>query len=616
MCGVYGMVALGSACLSAPQAHEQMDRLLRHRGPDGEGLLTTPRALIGARRLRIVDQRPLGDQPFATPDGKIWLVCNGEIYNHATLRRRFPRYAYRSRSDVEVILPLYLSKGRNGLEQLDGMFALALWDERQRRLILARDRAGEKPLFYFRNGDEIVFASEVQALLSHPAAPRNLDHTAFRHYCTLGYVIEPRTMFAGIRKVEAGTIHVFEAGHHSVTRYWTPPAEEAADLPDETVTRQLNRLIERAVVRQARADVPVGVFCSGGIDSSLITAMAARRFGPNAIRLFTVGFTDRSYNETAWAASLARRLGAPHTTVLADEPALGEALAAITGSIAEPVADPAALPTYLLSRAARQSVRVVLSGEGADELFGGYPTYLGHRWAPAFQALPPVARRVIRAAARRLPVSPGKVPLEFLLKRFVDSADQDWLTRHTAWFGTSLTPDPRYLQSAARLGNVTRSGEPQDIVASAMLLDYLTYLREGLLTKIDRTTMLCSLEARAPYLDRELTEFAFRLSATHRLRNFTTKWALTQVALRWLPRRMVHRPKRGLSVPIAHWLNNGLRAEVDRVLSPLRIRRAGLLHPPLVGQLLAEHRSGRANHARALWTLFVFELWRERWLGD
>jgi asparagine synthase (glutamine-hydrolysing) len=558
----------------------------------------------------------MADQPFASPDGKLWLVCNGEIYNHSTLRRRFPRYPYRSRSDVEVILPLYLNKGCGGLDQLDGMFALALWDARRRLLILARDRAGEKPLFYFRKGNEIVFASEVQALLSHPAAPRSLDDTAFRHYCTLGYVIEPRTMFAGIRKVEAGTIHVFQAGHHSVTRYWSPPVARETDLPDETVTAQLNELLEHAVVRQARADVPVGVFCSGGIDSSLIAAIAARRFGRDAVRLFTVGFADRSYDETAWAASLARRLGSPHTTVLVDESALADALAAIVGSVAEPLADPAALPTYLLARAARREVPVVLSGEGADELFGGYPTYLGHKWAPAFQALPPVARRGLRGLVRRLPVSAGKVPLEFLLKRFVDWADSDWLTRHTAWFGTSLTPTPGYLRSATRLGDTTYSEETQDVIASAMLLDYLTYLREGLLTKIDRTTMLCSLEARAPYLDRALTEFAFGLPVKRRLRSFTTKWALAQVALRWLPRRIVYRRKRGLSVPIARWLNGGLRTEVDRVLSPRRLRRTGLSHPATVGQLLAEHRSGRANHARALWTLFVFELWRERWLGD
>jgi asparagine synthase (glutamine-hydrolysing) len=593
-----------------------MGELLRHRGPDGEGLVRRPAAVVGARRLRIVDRSPAGDQPFCDPAGRVWLACNGEIYNHRKLRGLYPRYPFRSGSDVEVILPLFLSKGIAGLARLEGMFALAIWDERQRQLILARDRAGEKPLFYFRTGSQVVFASEVQALLAHPAVPRDIDDVAMREYLTLGYVPEPRTMFAGIRKVEAATIHVFSAGDHRMFQYWRPPNGQSASISVDSARGELGSLLQRAVAMQVRAEVPVGVFCSGGVDSSLISALAARSMGAGNLRLFTVGFPDRSYDESAWARALAGHLGTPHTVIEANDRALRQALATVTASIAEPVADPAALPTYLLARAARESVAVVLSGEGADELFGGYPTYAGHRLAPWFQALPPVVRRGLRAAIRFLPASSGKVPLEYLLKRFVDVADRDWLTRHVAWFGTSLSRESGHAWRRADLAPVARLGDVDDPVRAAMLFDYLTYLRDGLLTKIDRTTMLCSVEARAPYLDGQLADFAFRLPTYLRVRGLTTKWLLKEVARDWLPRRIVRRRKRGMSIPLAHWLNDGLRTEVDRLLSPQRLRRAGLLPHARVRQLLAEHRSGRVNHGRALWPLIVLELWRERWLGD
>jgi len=615
MCGIYGMVTFGAAAPDAAAVVERMGQTLRHRGSDDRAVLSSPTAAIGTERLRITDPSPRAAQPFASPDGTVWLACNGAIYNAAALRARYPRYPFRSRSDIEPVLPLYLDRGPAGATELDGMFALAIWDARRARLLLARDRAGEKPLFYARLGDTVWFASEVQALLEHPAVPRELDSAALDDYLTFGYVPEPRTMFAAIRKVEAGSVASFDAGGHGVLRYWVPELIPVAPTSPERAERELAERVELAVRRQLAADVPVGVFTSGGVDSSLLAALAARANAPEELHTFAVGFAAAGFDESRHAHALAEHLGSRHVTVRVAEPDLHEALDLVTGGVAEPIADPAILPTCLLARAARERVGAVLSGEGADELFGGYPTYLGHRAAPAYAALPGPARLLLRGVVQALPVSRGTVSLEFLLKRFAAEAERETLERHVAWFGTGLDPEAWAdgIHEPPWLPVVRREPDP---LRQVMLFDYLTYLRDDLLPKVDRATMLFSLEARSPYLDRDLTRFALGLPTALKVRGLTTKWLLKRVARRWLPRHITRRRKRGLSVPVAAWINHGLRTEVDRLLAPERLRAEGVLHSERAGQLLSEHRAGQANHARALWPLVVYERWRERWLGD
>jgi asparagine synthase (glutamine-hydrolysing) len=531
------------------------------------------------------------------------------------LRARYPDYPYRSRSDIEPILPLYLDRGPAGVAELDGMFAAAIWDAGRARLLLARDRAGEKPLFYAHLGDTVWFASEVQALLEHPNLPRELDSAALDDYLTFGYVREPRTMFGAIAKVEAGTVMSFDAQGHGALRYWVPELIQIEPMSLERAEQRLAEHLEVAVRKQLAADVPVGVFTSGGVDSSLLASLATRAQTPLELHTFTVGFSQADFDESDYANAVAERLGTRHLTVQVAEHGLHEALDLITHRVAEPIADPAILPTCLLARAAREHVGVVLSGEGADELFGGYPTYLGHRAAPAFAALPAVARRAARGIVNALPTSAGKVPLEFLLKRFVAHAESGTLERHVAWFGTGLGLVAGAEERAGPPWLPVVRGNP-DPLRQAMLFDYLTYLRDDLLPKVDRATMLFSLEARSPFLDRDLTTFALGLPTSLKLRGLTTKWLLKRVARRWLPRSVVHRRKRGLSVPVAAWINDGLRTEVDRLLDVERLRAQGVLRGERVRQLLKEHRGGRANHARALWPLVVYERWRERWLGD
>jgi len=609
MCGIYGMVADGTA-LRYPEVLGFMGEALRHRGPDGHAELTRPEAVIGTERLRIIDLHERADQPFAAPGSQVWLECNGEIYNAAEIRARYPDYPYRSKSDVETILPLFLERGVAAIPELDGMFGLAIWDARTQQLILARDRAGEKPLFYARPRGEVIFASELQCLLRHPDISRELDPIAIGEYLRLGYIPEPRTPFRDVRRVEAGTFIRFQNGNEETVRYWDAGSFRIERIDARAAVAETQRLIERAVEKQVMADVPVGVFTSGGLDSSILATLAAKFIGVDKVHTYSAAFAEQSYDESPVAEELAKRIRTRYVPVRTDAETLMEALQSVVRGVAEPLADPAILPTFLLARAARQHVKVILSGEGADELFGGYPTYIGHKVAPMYDALPSFVRASLRRIVQRVPSSTKKVTLEFLLKRFVSDAEKPWIERHLAWFGTGLSPAVYKLASDFPDLPAASNG---DALTGAMLLDYRSYLRDNLLVKVDRATMLSSVEARAPFLDRDVTRFALSLPPDLRLRRFETKWVLKKASERWLPKDVIYRRKRGLSVPIASWINDGLRAEVDRLLAPERLRAQGLLDERHVADLLSAHRSGQANNAKPLWALIVLQYWIENW---
>lgn len=611
MCGIYGMVT-AEASLRYPEVLDRMGLVLRHRGPDGHAVMTNQRIAIGTERLRIIDLHERADQPFAAPDESVWLECNGEIYNSAEFRSRYPDYPYRSGSDVESILPLYLDRGPAAVAELDGMFGLCILDHRTNTLLLARDRAGEKPLFYARIGGEIVFASELQCLLQHPDLPKDLDDVALAEYLRLGYVPEPRTMFRAVRRIQAGTYVLFSADGEKTVRYWDPESFAIEERSPESAVRELQDLFERAVSKQVMSDVPVGVFVSGGLDSSILATLASKKIGVDRVHTFSAQFAEASYDESGDAEELAMKMRTRHVPVPIDDATLPEALAAVTRGVAEPIADPAILPTYLLARKAREHVTVILSGEGADELFGGYPTYLGHKVAPKYDALPSFVRAGIRGAIGLMPTSSKKVTLEFLLKRFVKDAELPWLERHLAWFGTGLG-DAIYSGSVPAMPDLPHAPAGVDPLAAAMIVDYRSYLRDNLLVKVDRATMLSSIEARAPYLDRDVTKFALSLPTSLRVRGFTTKWVLKKAAESWLPHDVIYRRKRGLSVPIAGWINRGLKSEVDRLLAPEALSRLPLLDGAHVGRLLREHRTGEANNAKALWAVIVLQYWYENW---
>ncbi len=603
MCGIFGAVSLDGAPLLHPDCLAAMARSLAHRGPDGERIVGHARARIGARRLAIMDLTT-GEQPFQSPDSAVWMVCNGEIYNSPALRREAEGWGYpfRSRGDIENIVPFYERLGPDAVSRLDGMFGLALWDDRRGRLLLARDRAGEKPLFWTRVGDELRFASEIQALLVFPDQSRRLDHEAALRFAALGYVPGSRTMLQGIQKLPPGQLLIAEGRSVTVRPYWS--AAEAARAPSRlTDVAQLREVLLAAVARELMADVPVGVFTSGGLDSSILAAAATRAMPGERIHTYAVRFVARGYDESRFAEAVTHDIRTVHHVVTADDSSLQAAFDVVTNQLAEPIGDPAVLPTYLLAEAARADVKVVLSGEGADELFGGYPTYLGHRVAETYRRLPRLLRNGVRWLVDAWPASGGKVTVEFMLKQFVAAADRSPIERHLAWFG-ALGPTPEVVAEVAAMLRPF----PDDPRNRLLWLDFLTYLPDNLLVKVDRSTMLASIEARAPFLDREVLELVLPARADLKVRGFTTKAILRDAARGLVPDRVIARRKRGLSVPVAQWLNGGLADLANRHLA-----RPRLFPGAPTASLLAEHRAGRRNNARRLWPLLVAELWGERW---
>jgi asparagine synthase (glutamine-hydrolysing) len=598
MCGIFGAIASHGAALRHPDGMARMAAALKHRGPDGECIVGHERARIGARRLAIMDLTT-GDQPFQSPDGKIWMVCNGEIYNAADLRREASRpgwsYPFRSLGDIETIVPFYERHGADAVARLEGMFGLAVWDDARGRLLLARDRAGEKPLFWAEVRGELRFASEIQALLEFPDQPRQVNRHALSLYRALGYVPAPYTMFEGIHKLPPASLLIFENGRAEIRQYWSPAA--AAARPSRLASENAGELREtllRAVRRELMSDVPLGIFTSGGLDSSLLVAAAARAMPGERIHTYAVRFTEPGYDESEYAETVTHDIATVHHVVTADDESLAHALEVVSSSLAEPLGDPAVLPTWLLAEAAREQVKVILSGEGADELFGGYPTYLGHKVAERWHRIPGAVRRLVRWAVDFWPTSTGKMTLEFMLKQFLSAAERPWLERQLIWLGADAIEDGVIPELAAKL-----DGFPQnDPLNRVMWFDFLTYLPDDLLVKVDRATMLASVEARAPFLDREVMELVLPVPAEYKVHGFTTKAILKEAARGLVPDRVIDRQKRGLSVPVARWLNTGLAPLADRLLDT---------------PLLAEHRARRRNHARRLWPQLMLALWAEKW---
>jgi asparagine synthase (glutamine-hydrolysing) len=635
MCGICGIFSLNLAPLARPEWIGPMTDRLIHRGPDSEGRLERPFLAFGIRRLKVIDLAT-GDQPLSNEAGDVSLIFNGEIYNFRELRQGLIErgHRFRTHSDGEVIAHLYEEKGADCLRDLNGMFAIALWDDRAKRLLLARDRAGEKPLYYWRNTGTFAFASEIKSLLEYPEVPRQPDFDGWSQYFFHGYIPAPRSAFRDIHKLPAAYRLVIENGEVTIDPYWrladhlrSPQAPPPTAAQQEALVEELRERVRQAAVSRLVCDVPLGVFLSGGVDSSTLVALMSE-LAPGKVNSFSVSFTDRGFNEQPYANLVARHFRTRHHTLEANAANLREALDCMAGHLDEPLADPAVLPTFLMSRFARSEITVALSGEGSDELFGGYPTYIGARLADYYLRLPRVLReRVIRPIGERLPVSSSAVPLGLFLRRFLAQADLPAAERHLIWFGMFAPeeleellepgwPGPRPGPSLfAILPRLLENARFESTLAEMLYLDFRTYLADDLLAKVDRASMACSLELRTPFLDQRLVEFAAGLPASLKLRHFRLKDILKRAVEPWLPRDVVHRQKRGFSVPIANWMRQELRPLLLEKLSPERLEEQGWFNPIFVGRLLDEHLAGRADHRKALWTLLCFQLWHERWMN-
>jgi len=632
MCGIAG--ALGPEPFGDPEiAHRMLDTLV-HRGPDGLGFVSAGSCWLGQRRLAIIDlEAP--PRPFANERGTVFCVCNGQIYNSEELRADLESRGHRfaTHVDTEVIPHLWEELGVELVHRLDGMFAFAIWDSERRMLVLGRDRAGEKPLFYWTDGRRVLFASEIRALLAHPVITPRLDPDALLRYLAHGYFPAPMSPLGGVRKLPAAHFLVAAERGVAVSRYWNldryfgGTAASNSRSPRQ-IAVELDARLREAVRRRSRSDVPIGVLLSGGIDSSTVLSYVVETHG-SGVPVFTIGHNDLAFDESRFAVETARFFDADLRRLVLDRSDLEEGLALIGATMDEPLGDASTIPTHLIARLARRHVKVALSGEGADELFAGYPTYLGHRLADTLGVLPPSVRRAMVAAARRcLPVTMGNVGLDYLLQRFASGLDRDRLERHQVWFG-AIDPErlegllsPRLLAHrdeaapAAPLAASRPCAPFPDALAELLYTDFCTYLQDDLLTKVDRAAMLASLEVRAPFLDHELAEFVAGIPSRLKLRGLTTKVILRRVVRGRLPAAVLARRKRGFNIPFSRWILDGLDESLRRRFRRERVSARGLLAFEGVERLIEEHVSRRADHHKPLYTLLALDLWCDRTFGD
>jgi asparagine synthase (glutamine-hydrolysing) len=634
MCGICGVATAGRGAVADLEAVKAMNARLVHRGPDSDGLFHDGGVALAMRRLSIIDLEH-GDQPISSEDGSVVVVQNGEIYNYRELRAGLERAGHRfaTASDTEVLVHLYEEYGEGFAERLRGMFAIALWDGRERRLLLARDRFGIKPLYYRVVDGTLSFASELKAMLEQPGFSREIDPRAVAAYLAFNSIPAPLTIFAEARKLPAGTLAVWRDGKLEQRRYARPapvPAAEARRRPEGELAGELRETLRDSIRAHLVADVPVGVLLSGGIDSAGIAALAA---GEQAepVKTFSVGFEEASFDELERARLVARRYGTDHHEIVLRPDAV-ELLPKLVEAFDEPFGDSSALPTYLVSELAAGEVKVALSGEGGDELFGGYYTYVADLFAPRIGRLAALAAPLVE----RLPSSSGKVSFDYKAKRFARGARLPPLERHHAWkeiFSaeqrTALLAADGPETSKWPTFQARRRGEGWDPVdlyreryaetvgaeqlARLQDVDLGIYLVDDLLVKTDRASMAHSLELRVPFLDNEVAAVALGLATPLKVRGLAKKRLLRRALAPLLPREVVRGRKQGFSIPVAAWLRGPLQGFAREVLSPQNVARQGWLDPATVTGLLDSHCAGREDLSRQLWGLIAFTLWFDRY---
>jgi asparagine synthase (glutamine-hydrolysing) len=636
MCGICGVVDLEGGRFIAEAALAGMRDTLAHRGPDSAGLLCSGPAGLAMRRLAIIDVAG-GQQPLTGEDGSVALVCNGEVYNYRDLRRELQAlgHVFRTNSDSEVAVHAYEQWGDGFLERLNGMFALALWDERRRRLVLARDRMGIKPLYYARAGRHFLFASEPKAILAWPGFPRTLDLVSLNQYLSFEYVPTPRSIYGGIHKLRPGhrLVVALDHGEPVEQAYFdldlTPdPALTGGSRSETDLAAELWSTFRDAVGMEMMSDVPLGVFLSGGIDSSAVAA-AMTELNPGRVHSFSIGFEDPTFDESAHARRVARHLGTHHSEQILSPRMLFDLVPSVAGFLDEPLADPSIIPTHLLSRFAREQVTVALGGDGGDELFAGYSTVQAHRVAALYRRVPRLLRdRLVAPIVRRLPVSHDNMSFDFRAKRFILGVNHPAAERHHQWLAAYPAEEKRLLLTDAALAEAgaldvsavlaehTARSAGWDEISKVLYLDMKMYLEGDILVKVDRASMGCSLEVRVPMLNARMLAFANRLPVDLKLKGFTRKYLFRRALRGKIPDAIIDRPKKGFGFPVSKWFRAELKPLLLDLLSEERLRRQGLFRPAYVTGLIKDHMDLTRDNRKALWTLLIFQLWHDRYLGQ
>lgn len=625
MCGIAGVVARDSDQHLDPALIDRMVERLHHRGPDDTGVVTLPGVALGLKRLSIIDVAG-GRQPIQNEDATVTFVGNGEIYNYRALRDelRSKGHRFRTGSDMEVLVHGYEEWGDRVPERVNGQFAFALWDGPRKRLLAARDRAGEKPLYYYDGGGDIVFASEIKSLLARTDVPRVLDLEALDCFLTYEFIIAPQTIFEGVKKLPPAHVMAVENGRVQTWPYWHAPSETDVDRAESEWLEELRETLGRAVASQMMSDVPLGAFLSGGIDSSTVVALMSRA-SDEPIKTFSIAFAEGSYDESTYAREVATLFGTEHREETI-EPNLSELFNRLVVHLDEPFADVSLFPTYLVSQVAARHVKVVLSGDGGDELFAGYDWYVADRIARTLARFP--GRRalaMLHAMSEWVPPSEKKKGFVNKVKRFLAGAVSAPELEHYRWL-SHVSPEAKLrlyskgltealASSDARLPVLSKLGEHRDDLLNRQLFtDFKLFLADDILVKVDRMSMATSLEARAPFLDKDVIELAFRMPGHLKLRGNTRKYVLKKAMSEVLPERILHRPKEGFSIPLKNWLRTDLSPLMNDLLAPERIESRGLFDAREVERLRREHLEGRANHAHQLFPMMVFERWAEEYL--
>jgi asparagine synthase (glutamine-hydrolysing) len=625
VCGIAGIIHRDRNRSVNLEELKRMCGSLIHRGPDDEGFFVKGNVGLGMRRLKVIDL-VTGHQPISNEDGSIWIVFNGEIYNYPELRRQLEQkgHSFSTNTDTEAIVHAYEEYGENCVAKLNGMFAFAIWDGRTEKLLLARDRIGVKPLYYFIDDQFLVFGSELKAILECRHVPRTVDREALDAFLTFEYVPAPLSIFSKVKKLPAGHVLTLERGEMSTRQYWDLRfCKLKAD--ERELSEALYDLLKDAVRIRLISDVPLGAFLSGGIDSSSLVALMSELMD-RPVKTFSIGFDDPSYNELEHARTVAKHFATDHHE-LTIQPDVVNLVSDLIRHLDEPLADVSIFPTYLVSKLARDHVTVVLSGDGGDELFGGYEWYVAEKIARYYRYLPEaVKRHWIPSLIGFVPPSRKKKGPINKLKRFVEGSALPETLRHFRWssFLTEASKQDLYTEELRQSVNhgdtCSRFTDYFDINGDAdatwqeQFADVKTYLADDILVKVDRMSMANSLEARTPYLDYRVAEFAAALPTGMKLKGLQTKYLLKRCMSAKLPPSILNRKKEGFSIPMKNWLQHELRPMMEDVLSPRRLNQEGLFNSAYIEKLKADHLKGTANNSHQLWSLMVFEIWQDTYL--
>ncbi len=624
MCGICGVTYFDRERNVLEHLVKSMCDVIRHRGPDDEGWITKGNYGIGMRRLSIIDLFT-GRQPISNEDGSIWIVFNGEIYNHVELRNKLIKkgHKFQTKCDTEVIVHAYEEYGEECPKKLNGMFGFAILDLKKQILFLARDRLGIKPLYYYHDSKKFAFGSELKSILQVPNIPREVDLRALDLFLTFEYIPSPYSIFQGIRKLPPGHSLTLKDGRINIREYWDLDFEEK-EIPEGELCEQLLELFQDAVKIRLMSDVPLGAFLSGGIDSSAIVAMMSRVMD-RPVKTFSIGFKEDTYNESHYAQQIANHFNTEHHVEIIEPNAL-ELAEKLVGFLDEPFGDFSIFPTYLVSKMARKHVTVSLSGDGGDELFAGYDTYIANKAGRAYERLPRLLRNAMHPILSRIPPTEKKKGLINRAKRFVEGMELPADLEHTRWmiflqegekiklYSDDLQDTLNGSDSFEFIRNYFNRVNTSDPLNRQLYVDIKSYLVDNILVKVDRMSMATSLETRVPFLDHRFVEFSATIPSRLKLQGKNTKYLFKKAMGDVLPPQILNRSKEGFSIPIKNWLKEDLKPLMLEVLDQQKIKREGFFNTNYVEQLKKEHLSGKENHSHRLWSMMVFGIWQDLYL--